>query len=74
MRSSIMVLALYLALPMTAFAQGATGTAEEQAACRPDVRRLCHTAKGQDAVTDCLKAHRDKLSKACLAAFEAHGQ
>jgi hypothetical protein len=69
----MLVLALVLALPMPAFAQ-ATGTPEEQAACRPDVRRLCHTAKGQDAVTDCLKAHRDKLSKACLAAFEAHGQ
>jgi hypothetical protein len=74
MRSSMMVLALVLALPTLAFAQGATGTPEEQAACRPDVRRLCHTSKGQDAVTECLKAHRDKLSKPCKAVFEAHGQ
>ena len=74
MRSSILILALVLALPAPVFAQGATGTPEEQAACRPDVRRLCHSAKGNDAITECLKAHRDKLSKACMAVFEAHGQ
>jgi hypothetical protein len=72
MRGAFLALALSLTLPVAAFAQA--GTAEEQAACRSDVRRFCHKVMGSDAITDCLKAHRDKLSKTCIAVFEAHGQ
>jgi hypothetical protein len=74
MRRSIIAIALYLALPVAAFAQGGSGTPQEQAACRADVRRYCHTASGDAAITDCLKTHRDKLSKACLGVFASHGQ
>lgn len=74
MRGSIIAAALYLALPVAAFAQGQNGTTQEQAACRVDVRRFCHTASGDAAIADCLKTHRDKLGKACLSVFASHGQ
>ncbi len=72
MRGTFLALALCLTLPAVAFAE--TGSPEEQAACRSDVRRYCHKVMGSDAITDCLKAHRDKLSKTCIAVFQAHGQ
>ncbi len=61
------------ALPAAAAGQG---TAKEQAACRPDVRRFCSSIKGSDssAFLGCLEAHRAKLSKPCLAVLESHGQ
>src|ERR1700730_11624128 len=52
------------------------GTAKEQAACRPDVRRYCHSIKpGSDsgAYLSCLQTNRAKLSKACLAVLVSHG-
>ena len=52
------------------------GTAKEQAACRPDVRRYCTAIKpGSDggAFLSCLNAHRAKLRKACLAVLVSHG-
>jgi hypothetical protein len=74
MRRSIAALTFCLALPAIAFAQAQSGTPEEQKACRVDVRRYCHMARGQDAIADCLKAHRDQLSKACRGVLESHGQ
>jgi hypothetical protein len=53
------------------------GTPQEQAACRPDVRRFCHALKPEDgngSFLACLKEHREKLSKACLAVLESHWQ
>jgi hypothetical protein len=52
------------------------GSAKEQAACRPDVRRYCSSIKsGSDAgmYLNCLQANRSKLSKACLNVLESHG-
>ena len=52
------------------------GTAKEQAACRPDVRRYCSSIKpGSDSFVflSCLQAHRAKLSKACLAVLVSNG-
>lgn len=51
------------------------GTEEDQAACRPDVMRLC-----QGAVPDtfrvlfCLKQQRAQLSRPCLAVLQNYGQ
>jgi hypothetical protein len=55
----------------TAFAQ--QGTAEEQAACRPDVRRFCHAIKEGGNFLGCLQQHRDKLRRPCRAMLESHG-
>jgi hypothetical protein len=52
------------------------GTAKEQAACRPDVRRYCSSIKpGSDSFVflSCLQAHRAKLGNACLAVLVSHG-
>jgi hypothetical protein len=64
-------------------AASASGTAQEQAACRPDVRKHC--AKEADApevvagtreqvVLMCLKQNRAKLSEGCVKVLESHGQ
>jgi len=55
----------------------ASGTPEEDAACRPDVRRFCgDVPKGADDNTylACLENHRDRLSKKCLAVLTDHGR
>jgi hypothetical protein len=51
-------------------------SAVNQHACQPDAERLCASAipDGLFAIKACLGAHRDKLSKACLAAVEGHRQ
>lgn len=53
-----------------------SGTAEERAACRPDVRKHCHTINSSEGETylGCLKLNREKLSKACRGVLEKHGQ
>ena len=51
------------------------GTAEENAACRRDTRRLCRHIKagaGNDAFLRCLQEHRAKLSSACRQVLESH--
>jgi hypothetical protein len=71
----ILVLATILtAAASAAFASG--GTPQEQAACRPDVRRFCHavTGSGDGPVLACLQEHRAKLRRACLEVLESHGQ
>jgi len=57
------------------FASLFRGTDEDQAACRPDVMRLC-----QEAVPDtfrvlfCLKQQRAQLSRPCLTVLQNYGQ
>jgi hypothetical protein len=72
----IVVFALVLvamACPSPASAQ--SGTPEEQAACRPDARRLCREYVGNDqAVLACFQQNRAKLSRACRAVLERHGR
>jgi hypothetical protein len=54
-------------------AQG--GTPAENAACRPDVVRLCrNAAPDQGRVLACLQANRGRLSRGCLRVLTAHGQ
>jgi hypothetical protein len=75
MLSKLLLLAAFLAVSSAAFAQ--SGTPEEQAACRPDVRRFCHAIKvqeGDDAFLACLELHRDSLSKACRDVLKDHGR
>ena len=49
------------------------GTKEEQAACKPDVYRLCKDfIPVTDKIVSCLKENRSKLSPACRKVF-SHG-
>ena len=75
MLSRLMLLAAFVAVSSSAFAE--SGTPQEQAACRPDVRRFCHTVKeqdGDDAFLACLELHRDNLSTACRDVLKDHGR
>jgi hypothetical protein len=54
----------------------AASRAEEEAACRPDVRRHCHhlhSDAGDNAFMRCLQEHRDKLSPKCRKVLDDNG-
>ena len=73
-RTTILTLIL-TSLSSAALAQ--SGTPEEQAACRPDVRRFCsHVAAdaGDTAFLVCLENNRDHLTKKCLAVLIDHNR
>lgn len=76
MSSRVLLAAAALAtLSSTAMAQF-SGTPEEQAACRPDVRRFCYKIpedQGTNAFLQCLQEHRTRLSGKCRAVLESHG-
>jgi hypothetical protein len=60
-----------------AAATGRSGSAEDQAACRPDVRKFCYKLEddaGDLTFLACLKEHRDKLRKACNDVLVRNGQ
>ena len=64
-----------IGLTSVAIAQS-SGTPEEQAACRVDVRKFCYKVKeaeGSSAYLQCLQEHRAKLSASCRAVLENHG-
>jgi len=70
----ISLAAALLVLSSSAMAQ--SGSPEEQAACRPDVRRFCYKIKeseGPNPFLQCLQEHRAKLSARCRAVLESHG-
>ena len=70
----ISLAAALLVLSSSAMAQ--SGSSEEQAACRPDVRRFCYKIKesgGSNAFLQCLQEHRARLSPRCRAVLESHG-
>jgi|BarGraNGADG00212_1021973.scaffolds.fasta_scaffold88042_2 hypothetical protein len=74
----LVLVAVLTAASSTVIAQGLMqGTPEEQAACRPDTRRFCHAIKpgsGNESFLSCLQEHRERLSRACRAVLESHGQ
>lgn len=64
-----------LPLPLPLPLPGGRGTPEDQAACRPDARRLCREYVGNDsAVLACFQQNREKLSPACAAVLRRYGQ
>ena len=71
----VTLLAVLIAASSSIFAEAAQGTPQEQAACRPDVRRFCHSVKTNSSggYLSCLQANRSKLSKACKAVLTNHG-
>jgi len=68
--------AVVAALVPSVPAQALSGTAEEQAACRPDVARHCKGVKGDEdqVFVDCLVSNAPKLSQRCRKVLEAHGK
>jgi hypothetical protein len=74
----VVLLAALIAASCPLFAKAVfEGSPQEQAACRPDVRKFCRSVKpdsGASAFLSCLKANRAKLSKACQAVLTKHGQ
>ena len=61
----------------TSSAWAASGTPEEQAACRHDVRRFCDKlpANSDDSLyLQCLEINRSNLSAKCLAVLTDHGR
>jgi hypothetical protein len=62
-----------MACPGAGMAQ--QGTPQEQAACRPDTRRLCRELVGNEmAVLSCLQQNRARLTRACREVLERHGR
>ena len=57
-------------------ARALSGTAQEQAACRPDVARHCKGVQGDDdaAFVSCLVSHAPQLTQRCRKVLEAHGK
>jgi hypothetical protein len=71
------LLILILAGASSAAVAQSSGTPEEQAACRPDVRRFCGKlppGAGDMEYLKCLEVHRDDLTKKCLAVLVDHGR
>lgn len=51
------------------------GTPQEQAACRGDSDKFCRDAEPDSLrVLACLQRNRAKISRACRAVLESHGQ
>jgi len=66
--------AIVLAAATASFATQsfALGTAEERAACTPDVFRLCSSEiPNVDRIVACMKREKPRLSPACRAVFNA---
>jgi hypothetical protein len=52
-----------------------SGTPQEQAACRPDARKLCSRVIQEEfSVLNCLVSNRTKLSRACMQVLQRYGQ
>lgn len=79
-RKLALVAVLLLGSSTLAAAQSGTppkqsGTPEEQAACRPDVRKHCRGIGGdENIIKQCLVNHAPQLSARCRAVLVAHGE
>ncbi len=74
MKIGLFLLPLLVSVASPAFA--ASGTPDQQDACRPDVRRFCHQVRpdaGDSAFLTCLQANRARLSMKCRNVLESHG-
>jgi hypothetical protein len=71
-RAAIFTGALFLVFGLVSYStlSNALGTAEERAACTPDVFRLCSSdIPNVDKIIACMKAKKSQLSPACRTAF-----
>ncbi|MGJ5180667.1 cysteine rich repeat-containing protein [Bradyrhizobium oligotrophicum] len=67
---------LSLTVSTGAFAQGRSGTPEEQAACTRDVQKFCRAVidQGDFTILACLKENRSKISADCDKVLKTHNQ
>ncbi len=75
MKRIALISAIIFAACMPAGAE--QGSRDEQAACRSDTRRFCRAVdpdSGTFGILNCLKQNRSRLSRACRALLESHGQ
>ncbi len=73
MKLKVLATVLLVGAPVAAWAGG---TPEQDAACRPDVRRFCHhvdPGSTDSAFLACLQNHRDRLSAKCRHVLESNG-
>ena len=71
------ILIFVVILGFSPMALANSGTPEQQAACRTDVRKFCHNLKesdGDDAYLQCFELHRDHLSKTCDVMLKSYGK
>jgi len=60
-------------LPTTG-ARAQMATSPEEAACRPDVSRLCRgMSRDPMVILACLQSNRARLTRRCLAVLQSHG-
>lgn len=74
MISRKVVMALAFA-SVSSIATAQMGTPEEQAACRPDVRKFCYKiprSAGIKAFQNCLVSNRNVLSPKCKSVLTTH--
>jgi hypothetical protein len=72
----IRVVAFTLALMSLTGAAQAGGTPDQEAACKPDVRKFCHRLPPNSSdgeYLSCLQANRPRLSEACRKMLESNG-
>jgi len=71
-RKALMALAFAC---VSSIATAQMGTPEEQAACRPDVRKFCYKiprSAGNKAFQNCLVSNRNILSPKCKSVLTTH--
>ena len=73
MKAAVLTLLLAAGVSGPAWADNA-GSAQEQAACRPDVRKLCGHIRADDEqkYRDCLQGHFSELSQKCQQVLMNH--
>ena len=55
-------------------ARAQMATSPEEAACRPDVARLCRgMSRDPMVMLACLQSNRARLTRRCLAVLQSHG-
>ena len=72
LRKVVMALAF---ASVSSLATAQMGTPEEQAACRPDVRKFCYKiprSAGIKAFQNCLVSNRNVLSPKCKSVLTTH--
>ena len=68
LRHAGVAIAIVMAGTLLSTASFAVGSAAQQAACMPDVMRLCLASLGSDnGIIACMTRNKDKLSARCKA-------
>ena len=75
-KAAILGMALSVGVSSMAYAQ-TSDRSQQEAACRPDVRKFCYKLKesdGDDAYLRCLELNRSNLSQPCSDMLKNYGK